>query len=787
MRWSEDIGLKVKKLFQVLCCSALIATFIPELEAADTLSSQEIQQMKDKASNLAGATKSYSGSPRAIRENVVNPATGVTQMQTIDRSVSFDGTLQCSNPVDFVKLSVVPNASSGDITTVKVSINKDLQGGYDSVYDVTSMAGGVVSGVCANGFVSCDPGTWSHCRFFKWKVTPDFNVTVEATTDLMTLGGCYCFNNSCAPQNYVVLNVNQILGHLGGGLIGVIHVAKPDVSVSGGTIQNNAIVYTASLPTGCASSSSNLPTGYWDNPEALTQDVSAIQANPPTQGVYSDLQAAFNQQGFDSKLCRATRGISCGCPEGYTYDSNIHKCVAEPSCPEGTYPDGGECVCKHGGGEGYTCNCAQVFDCGIDTNPVTICDEDDETGQEDCKDVYYGCDEVMGGCGWGVCCAKNKGGQDITYHAPPKCSVYLSEGMWIRVYYKLSNSKTHGGAEWCINVYDVALTGPNSFTKNWTHRSFSYDASLYGPYPNKSCPSRYDVDCAAFDLTVDETVTVSTTGWYDVTLYYFITNYWGDSNWQLKVIAEHNCPPGGQYDPNYSKCVATPTTDISITENCSQIDQDPTCKIYYERVDLGDNVIPSQDDVFTVKDFLSTGITLQDQCKEKCDGSGHVCYPWWLKERSYLCQAEQYDFNKERIKTVISSAQQNNPQSTVATYTDKRLNENNQWVVEQGSIERADYQISSESCVKACKVKKTVPNTQTTGTGGTTSQSQIDPNTSEFYYRECTNNTCPYNPSQGESVVINCQCINEFGEAAVVLSALQEASEDLICSSGQKQ
>ena len=41
--------------------------------------------------------------------------------------------------------------------------------------------------------------------------------------------------------------------------------------------------------------------------------------------------------------------------------------------------------------------------------------------------------------------------------------------------------------------------------------------------------------------------------------------------------------------------------------------------------------------------------------------------------------------------------------------------------------------------------------------------------------------------ASGEEIVIDCQCINEFAEAATVIQTLRLAGKDNICSSGQKQ
>jgi hypothetical protein len=43
---------------------------------------------------------------------------------------------------------------------------------------------------------------------------------------------------------------------------------------------------------------------------------------------------------------------------------------------------------------------------------------------------------------------------------------------------------------------------------------------------------------------------------------------------------------------------------------------------------------------------------------------------------------------------------------------------------------------------------------------------------------------CP--AGAGEEVLISCQCINEFAEAATIMETMNQAGKDLICSDGTK-
>ncbi len=54
----------------------------------------------------------------------------------------------------------------------------------------------------------------------------------------------------------------------------------------------------------------------------------------------------------------------------------------------------------------------------------------------------------------------------------------------------------------------------------------------------------------------------------------------------------------------------------------------------------------------------------------------------------------------------------------------------------------------------------------------------------EFYYKACEGSVCPL--VEGEDLVKDCQCINEFADASVIMQTLRLGGRDFICSSGTK-
>src|SRR5208337_4523224 len=81
------------------------------------------------------------------------------------------------------------------------------------------------------------------------------------------------------------------------------------------------------------------------------------------------------------------------------------------------------------------------------------------------------------------------------------------------------------------------------------------------------------------------------------------------------------------------------------------------------------------------------------------------------------------------------------------------------------------------NCEQACEVEAPTTDTQA-GINTNVTQSQVNPQTYNFYYRTCTAGSCPTNA--GETILQNCQCIDEFANAASIMQTLRMGGQDLV-------
>ena len=116
------------------------------------------------AHDAAGVVLQQFGSADGIRENASLPLTSDSaRLSTIDGSDS--AAILISNPSSNAFLSVsIQKAATGDLMPVRVSQDLDFDGVFDYAYQVPFPA----SGICANGIISCDAGTWDNCQGYTW-------------------------------------------------------------------------------------------------------------------------------------------------------------------------------------------------------------------------------------------------------------------------------------------------------------------------------------------------------------------------------------------------------------------------------------------------------------------------------------------------------------------------------------------------------------------------------------------------------------------------------------------
>lgn len=622
---------------------------------------------KTAGQNAGQSALSRFGSKNSVNSNISLPMTNSSNlMQTVNGATSFPATLNAPSSAKFLEVMIQPSGT-GDLQQVIISQDLNTDGTIDNVHAVPSL----VSGVCANGFISCNAGSWTNCKYYTWAADADGRVT-EAPASITDLGGCYCINSSCG-SNLVWVNSAIVLKDIGGGIVNAVHTSNTSTTITNVNTDITTITYYGQVTTQTNNAASSVSafssspavstlSSYYTNWPQLTaaRDSAAIsQSSDPSSFYYmiSNSGAAREAKGKVSTCNIIRSGLVNTVSEDIGFDIRFYA--------------------------GYDSN-GSAKECFWAKDTMA------------CMDIWF-----SGGQGWKTC-------KSTSLANVGKVVEKIVPGL---VPTGFSCAKVD-----IVNVIDPVTPHPG----------------CYGSGDN-STHAFYNVNCFSKVPQPDSQLIVET-----------------------PIIREKR--------DEYSE---------SISDGCSSLAADPDCRLKEEDID----------GVVTYQNFNPTGFNPLPSCKNFTGqvGTNKICRDWWHKKRTYVCGSQQYDFSDvaTRFGKVVSSASDN---TANLTFQDPRLGPTG-WNIANGSINLPQRDPASE-CEVACKTRIAKTDTQVTTTGNVTDM-RVPAQSYDIFYKTCINNSCPADP--GEEIVIDCQCINEFAEAATVIQTLRLAGKDNICSSGQKQ
>ncbi|MDE8654465.1 hypothetical protein [Novosphingobium album (ex Liu et al. 2023)] len=272
------------------------------LAAACLPAAAQAQSVEDRARAAAAASRAKTSDSDALQQNYLTPGLAGEPITTIDNKTSFNPNIACQKTATLLELLAQP-AGTGDIGTLRILRDKDLDGAVDQTLTLPF----AVSGICANGVIGCQPGTWNQCHFYKWDVgsSGDLKLSEVSQTEV---SGCYCINNSCG-SNLAWGNLGSLLTDLGGGVIGALTTADPRIGVAQAVIDGPVIRYTGAQSTACSSSPALPQTAYRGNPTALAGDASVAAAS---SSIFQTLKSSPAGVGkaVQTRSCSITREVS---------------------------------------------------------------------------------------------------------------------------------------------------------------------------------------------------------------------------------------------------------------------------------------------------------------------------------------------------------------------------------------------------------------------------------------------------------------------------------------------
>src|SRR5882672_7625149 len=110
--------------------------------------------VEDDAKTSAQGVKDLYGTEEKLSANGFEPLSTDKPMQTVNGQ-PFDAQMTCPASQRFLRVTLFPNATS-DIANFTVDLDADLDGTVESSTNFP----GPYAGVCANGVIRCDAGTF---------------------------------------------------------------------------------------------------------------------------------------------------------------------------------------------------------------------------------------------------------------------------------------------------------------------------------------------------------------------------------------------------------------------------------------------------------------------------------------------------------------------------------------------------------------------------------------------------------------------------------------------------
>lgn len=237
----------------------------------------------DAASSASAAVGAYGSSGSQMSSTMGQPLSSPTSMATVDGSQTFNAQVGCPSSGAYLQVTMLPTAS-GDLSQIAIDQDQNFTGNYTAHYLMT----GPFAGICNNGVISCDAGTFNNCNYLQWSATATSISLKPVTQD--QLGACYCINNYCG-NNLALNNSQTVLGNLGNGITQALHAVNPRLSVAESQFPDPTQVVFYGNQAGCGTGGS-APENYYTNGTAASMSTDgAAQASDPNSGYYMVLNS----------------------------------------------------------------------------------------------------------------------------------------------------------------------------------------------------------------------------------------------------------------------------------------------------------------------------------------------------------------------------------------------------------------------------------------------------------------------------------------------------------------
>jgi len=288
--WPTSLLLLLSASTYVGAASAPAIPVYPDYAVEDSV--RAVQGASADETAVRGAY----GSKSSMQQNAINPFVGNNQnLHTLDGTKQGNIAMATPSSNAFVTLAVSPPTSAGDIATI--AVKQDLLDGSPTLTMAKPAAPfGVVSGICANGVISCAAGTFSGCNYYLWDAPGGkIQLTKAVLTDM---AGCYGIN-SASGSSPAIINLDSIVRDLGAGAVASVMKYSPRYTISGTDANAGSISYFGRIVESTSSVPGYAPgtvlkEGTIPVTKASSWDSGGAMSNPPMSGTPLPGKYTFN-------------------------------------------------------------------------------------------------------------------------------------------------------------------------------------------------------------------------------------------------------------------------------------------------------------------------------------------------------------------------------------------------------------------------------------------------------------------------------------------------------------
>jgi hypothetical protein len=663
----------------------------------------------------------------------------------------------CSNSKEYIKLAYLPDTSTFDISTLALFVDPALNG----VKTYLSPLPAPASGICANGIITCNAGTFSNCKYYKWIDTGGGMPGFALTNNMSELGGCYCVNKSCG-SNLPLLNSAQILRDLSAGASSAILKSVGEGAQITDTQPEYGIL---TITVNAAKLSDCAGTAAGSKPSVTTSD-------PKVSNLTGIAQRMTNENPTTDFLEEA------GASAKAAMENNQDPQGADIST-EGFADPATRAQWK----SSYQANGNNYYKTMRNINDITT------SGYQD------------------VSCAikRNYVISNPIYQVPGSGQTWVStDHLSTQTLTKSGNS--YSLIFWGSKIGNQTLTSwtvsPPTGTTNSTTTTPTGGSTTQTTTTTNSSTVLGTIESFAINVNADCNGSVS-------------------FNKNSSFVVNYPSPCGApdiqsfyatwNYDFKYQQDISSE----GISDSCSSLDSETNCRMKDEKID----------GISTSVNYMQTGLVPLPACKTfsgQVNPSYTACRPWWEKKRTYSClnppnSNTDIDNIVKRADSINQTTTYNSATGDI-TFTDNAKDKNGNWGTSQQSDNLKVSVKSPGNCDMVCKVSFLQTDTQVriengstintpnpndpqrTGvnvlpaTGGTGTTSGQKSAVKAYKYLYCNVNnpanitansadwSCPV--ASDETVEVPCSCPNNFGKSVGKVTALIEAGKNMKCSKG---